>query len=209
MKSFMLFHAAARKIFRMVGCRYNGIHVNQETSETTSAVADEIDVHFITDWSLDEMVQSVEMNGVTYSMPFTLNDLEDKYSLKCASVDFDKSGKVDRYIFVLYYCDMIYAMVDVFKPFDFNNIDNYKITSITLISGMDFKFGGISGIGSEYTKGDILKMFGEPSTISSDHNNKLLYMFDKRYDNLHHNVVVFAFEDDNETLKGITIRYNK
>lgn len=203
-KRFGAILAAACKIFSMVGCRYNGIPVNQEASETTSVVADEIDIHYITDWSLDEMVQSVEMNGVTYSMPFTVNDLGDKYSLEWASVDFDKSGKVDRYIYALKYCDMIYAGIDVFEPFDFNDMDNYKITSITLTADTDFKFGGI---GPKNTKDDILEKFGEPSNISFEHK-MFMYTFDGGDDSLD-NVVVVAFEDDNETLKGITIRYNK
>lgn len=211
-KRFWAILAVACMIFSMVGCRYNELLTNYEAAVTTSAANDETDFHYITDWSLDEMVQSIEMNGVTYSMPFTLNDLGDKYSLELASVDFEDNGKLDHYIFVLYYCDRIYAMVEVFEPFDINDMDNYKITSITLISSTDFKFGGISGIDS-YTKGDILKRFGEPSAMPYDYNINVqtymfVYMFDWGDDNFY-NSVVFAFEDDNETLKGITIRYNK
>ena len=195
--------AAACMVFGMSGCRYSAIPVNQKTSETTSVTANETYFNYITDWSIDEIVKNVEMNGVTYSMPFTLNDLGDKYSLELASADFDESGKFDHYVYSLNYCDAVYAGIDVFDQF-VSDMDNYKITSITLMSDTDFKFGGI---GPESTKADILERFGEPSVASSDYN-MFMYMFYEEDDELH-NIVVVAFENDNETLKGITIRYNK
>lgn len=201
-KRFGAIFASACMIFSMVSCRYNVIPVNQEFSETTVESADETDFNYITDWSLDEMVKSVEMNGVIYSMPFTLNDLGDKYSLELAGVDVDESGEFDHYIYALKYCDVVYAGIEVFDQF-VDDIDNYKITSITLTSDTDFKFGGI---GPESTKDDILKKFGAPSEISSDYN-MFLYIFNVGDDRLD-NIVVVTFNDDNETLKGITIRYN-
>ncbi|MBD5145071.1 MAG: hypothetical protein HDT21_04045 [Ruminococcus sp.] len=203
-KRFAVLLAAVFMVLGFAGCLYNEIPANQDSSETTSAAADEIDFHYVTDWSLDDMVQSIEMNGVTYSMPFTLNDLGNKYSLEWVGVDFEENGKVDHYTYVLKYCDMVYAGIEVFDPFDFNDMDNYKITSIILTSDTDFKFGGVD---PESTKDNILEKFGEPSYISSDYN-MFAYMFDGGDDNLDSSVVV-GFNDDNEMLKVIAIRYYK
>ena len=48
----------------------------QSSEETTLT-----EIQYVTDWSIDELVQNIELNGKTYSMPFTLEDLGEAYSI--------------------------------------------------------------------------------------------------------------------------------
>ncbi len=161
-------------------------------TETTSLINPEF--HYITDWSIDELVKNIEMNGISYSMPLTVEDLGEKYSIE-EYEDYDNC-------FFLNYCDDEYALIDIYNDNE-SDIKKNRIRTINVSYDVDFKIGGIS-FGDE--KDDILKKYGEPS-LSSPQERVLTYVFEGETEE-QNNVLVLTFSK-NEKLDGISVGYNK
>ncbi len=155
---------------------------DQSASET--AVPAEInskDIHFITDWSIDELVQNIEMNGKNYSMPFTVEDLGEGYTI---GEKVSLSG--DTYGYNLYYNDIYYALI----KFNSNNI----ITSIAFSDNVNFKIGEFY---SGNSKEKIINSYGIPSVEARD--IIATYLFSNE-----NSISVFY---ENNKLESISINY--
>ena len=177
-------------IFSMVGCKQNSIPVEQTSKENEQVKTVKKEPYYITEWSIDDLVKSVEMNGVTYSMPFTFNDLGEGYTIE----------KINDELF-LYYHGENYALI---KVKDNSDIKNSEIISITISSEENFKLGDIS---NEDRLEDVLKKYGEPSLISSVGSFSLIsYVFEGKKDKSNSSIG-FTFKDNK--LNSIGIIYNK
>ena len=162
----------------------------EETTEIeTKSNVIKKDPYYITDWSIDDVITNVEMNGVTYSMPFTFNDLGEGYTIE----------KINDELF-LYYHGENYALI---KVKDNSDIKNSEIISITISSEENFKLGDIS---NEDRLEDVLKKYGEPSLISSVGSFSLIsYVFEGKKDKSNSSIG-FTFKDNK--LNTIGIIYN-
>ncbi len=125
-----------------------------DENQSTSAISEETsnDINYITDWSLDELVQNIELNGKSYSMPFTVEDLGEGYTI---GEKISLSG--DTYGYNLYYNDKYYALIKL----NLNNI----ITSITFSDNVNFKIGELY---SGNSKEKIINVYGIPSVEARD-----------------------------------------
>jgi len=149
----------------------------QSSEETNST-----EIQYVTDWSIDELVQNIELNGKTYSMPFTLEDLGEEYSL---GEKVSLSG--DSYGYDLYYNDKNYALITLDKK-------NTTIISLTFTDNMDFKIGEFYPGNSSK---DIVDTYGNPSVKAS--NNAMTYLFTDGNS-------ISAFYENNK-LNSISINY--
>ncbi|MDE5992660.1 MAG: hypothetical protein K2G87_06380 [Oscillospiraceae bacterium] len=165
---------------------YNG---TQNATDT----ANQSEFHYITDWSIDEVVQNIEMNGTSYSMPFTVGDLGENYSLE--AIDRTPGG------YFLNYCgDEHYALIDVYN--DDTDIKKCRIRSITVNDNVDFKIDNLSfGVKRE----KILEKYGEPSLATNE--TVWTYVFEGETED-QNSVLLFTFNKKGK-LDGISIGYNK
>lgn len=193
MKKIMLFIAAACMIFSMVGCKQNGIPVEQTSEESNQVKSVKKEPYYITEWSIDDLVTSVEMNGVKYSMPFTFNDLGEGYTIE----------KINDCLF-LYYHGENYALIEVKDNSDINNSEIIHLTTDCTYSDKDFKIGDTS-LGDELD--DILKKYGEPSLkVTAETISGIYYVFEGKTEE-QSSGVGFTFTDGK--LDGISVTYNK
>lgn len=131
--------------------------VTETESETKSSETDKM--NYITDWSIEEVFQSIELNGKTYSLPFTLEDLGEDYSV----------GEQREESYDLYYKDEYISLIDLDK----NNEDINKCNIINFIldSSSEYKMGELYNGNS---KKNVEAMYGKPS---SDSGNVTSYNF--------------------------------
>ena len=164
MKRFWAILAAVCMIFSMVGCKQNGIPVEQTSEESNQVKSVKKEPYYITDWSIDDLVTSVEMNGVTYSMPFTLNDLGEDYTIE----------KINDEL-VLYYHGENYALIKVKDNSDIKNSEIISITTDCTYHDTDFKIDN-TNFGDEQT--DVLEKYGEPSLkVTAETVSGIYYVF--------------------------------
>ncbi len=129
---------------------------NQLTSPISKETSN--DINYITDWSLDELVQNIELNGKSYSMPFTVEDLGEGYSL----------GEKNDNGYDLYYNGNYYALIRVAHYYW--EIEKCDIICITFFDDPDlsdttpqFKLGEFC-MGSE--RDNIISLYGDPTEFS-------------------------------------------
>lgn len=196
-KSFTLLLAAAVAVCGLAGCNKNNVPIVQENGVqvniTQASEANEKNFHYITDWSIDDIVQNIEMNGTSYSMPFTVGDLGENYSLE--EIDRTPGG------YFLNYCgDEDYALIDVYN--DDTDIKKCRIRSITVNDNVDFKIDNLSfGVKKE----KILEKYGEPSLAT----NKTVWTYVFEGETIDQNsALLFTFNKKGK-LDGISIGYNK
>lgn len=142
----------------------DGIQTTSELdkNQLASIISEETsnDINYITDWSLDELVQNIELNGKSYSMPFTVEDLGEGYTIGekiCLSED--------TYGYNLYYNDKYYALIGVVHYYW--EIEKCDIVRITFFDDPDlsdttpqFKLGEFC-MGSE--RDSIISLYGNPT----------------------------------------------
>lgn len=206
-KRFWAILAAACMIFSMVGCKQNGTFAKQiieeseqitTVSEQTSEESEKInrvkkEPYYITEWSIDDLVKSVEINGVIYSMPFTFNDLGEGYTIE----------KINDCLF-LYYHGEDYALIEVKDNSDINNSEIINLTTYYSYLDKDFKIGDTS-LGDELD--DVLEKYGEPSLkVTAETVLGIYYVFEGETES-QNNVLGFTFT--NGKLGGISVIYNK
>ena len=164
-----------------------------ETKAEESTVTSKYEFHYITDWSIDKIVQNIEMNGTSYSMPFTVGDLGENYSLE--EIDRTPGG------YFLNYCSYEhYALIDVYN--DDTDIKKCRIRSITVNDNVDFKIDNLSfGVKRE----KILEKYGEPSLATNE--TVWTYVFEGETID-QNSALLFTFNKKGE-LDGISIGYNK
>lgn len=189
MKKIMLFIASACMIFSMVGCKQNGIPVEQTSEESNQVKSVKKEPYYITEWSIDDLVTSVEMNGVTYSMPFTLNDLGEDYTIE----------KINDDLF-LYYRGNHFGIIDLKDNSDINNSEIISITT----HDKSFKVGDTS-FSDELD--DVLEKYGEPSLITSGSSISVVYYVFEGKTEEQSSKVGFTFKDGK--LYSIGVTYNK
>ncbi|MGN0675800.1 MAG: hypothetical protein ACI4KG_08595 [Oscillospiraceae bacterium] len=168
-----------------------------EKQTTNSSEANSTQVNYITDWSIYELVQNIELNGKTYSMPFTLEDLGVEYSIE----ENTNANKGYR----LYYNDQFIAIVD-FDEEQYNiNINQRNIISFSLASDIAFKIGDIE---HGETKESILNNYGEPSVIAE---NGIMFSYVFQNNNIPIGGITLFFDNKNEPdkLNSISIIYNE
>lgn len=198
--------AAAAITLSLSACKPSETAQETQTSETgesavvetvASADANSTEIHYITDWSIDELVQNIELNGKSYSMPFTVEDLGEGYSI---GEKVNLSG--DNYGYNLFYNDVSIALISTDKA-NTNVKKDYIISiTVTFIEDIDFKIGDIE-FGD--TLNDIYSRYGKPS-IESENKVACSYLF-KNNNKLKDNVLTLIF--DNDVLSGISIQYYK
>ena len=193
MKRFCAIFAAVCMIFSMVGCKQNSIPVEQTSKENEQVKTVKKEPYYITEWSIDDLVKSVEMNGVTYSMPFTFNDLGEGYTIE----------KLNDDLFVYYHGEN-YALIEVKDNSDINNSEIIHLTIDCTYRDKDFKIGDTS-LGDELD--DVLEKYGEPSLITSVGSIAMVYYIFEEKTEEQNNGVGFTFTDGK--LDGISVTYNK
>lgn len=192
-KRFWTILAAVCMIFSMVGCKQNGIPVNKTSEESEQIKSVKKEPYYITEWSIDDLVKNLEINGVKYSMPFTLNDLGEDYTIE----------KINDELF-LYYQGENYALIKVKDNSDIKNSEIILITTDCTYSDKDFKIGDTS-FGDKLD--DVLERYGEPSLITSgDLMAMVYYVFEEKTEG-QNNGLGFTFTDGK--LDSISIMYNK
>ena len=165
-----------------------------EAKSEESTTQNKSEFHYITDWSIDELVQNIEMNGVSYSMPFTVEDLGENYTI-------EENTSSDKGYFLNYRGDEDYALINVYN--DDTDIQKCRIRTITVNDNVDFK---IDSWGFGVKREKILEKYGEPSLISSK-QIVCTYVFQGETDD-QNSVLLFTFNKKGE-LDGISIGYNK
>lgn len=191
-KRFWAILAAACMIFSMVGCKQNSIPVKQTSEENEQVKTVKKEPYYITEWSIDDLVTSVEMNGVTYSMPFTFNDLGEGYTIEKLNDDL-----------FLYYHGENYALIKVKDNSDINNSEIIHLTTDCTYHDTDFKIGDTS-FGDELD--DVLEKYGEPSLITSGSSIAMVYYVFEGKTEEQNNLVGFTFTDGK--LDSIGVIYN-
>lgn len=154
----------------------------QLSEETTST-----EIQYVTDWSIDELVQNIELNGKTYSMPFTLDDLGAEYSLgeKVSLPD-------DRYGYNLNYNGEYFALIVINDELE---VSKSPITILTIVDNTNYRCGELYYGNSKTAVQDV---YGKPS-----------------YENSLKNINSYSFKNgsgvtityENDKLVGVTIRY--
>lgn len=165
-----------------------------ETKVEESTVTSKSEFHYITDWSIDEVVQNIEMNGTSYSMPFTVGDLGENYSLEATN---RTAGG-----YFLNYCgdENYYALVGIYD--DDTDIKKCRIRLITVNDNVDFKIDNLSfGVKRE----KILEKYGEPSLATNE--TVWTYVFEGETID-QNSALLFTFNKKGK-LDGISIGYNK
>lgn len=190
--------AAAVTVCCLSGCQQNDVSTEQENgvqaNVTKSLEINENNFRYITDWSIDNLVQNIEMNGISYSMPFTVEDLGENYTI-------EENTSSDKGYFLNYRGDEDYALIDIYN--DDTDIKKCRIRTITVNDNVDFKIGNL-GFGVKREK--ILEKYGEPSLISSK-QIVCTYVFQGETDDKN-SVLLFTFNQKGE-LDGISVGYNK
>ena len=155
----------------------------------SDADTDTSDFHYITDWSLNEIVQNIEMNGKLYSMPFSVEQLGEEYS-----IGEKVSLTSESYGYNLYYNNEYFALINL----DTDEVDINKslITSLSFGENSNYKIGEFYN-GNK--KKNVKKTYGNPS-IESDIGNLSSYTFENG------DGITVLYE--NNKVSGIVIRYH-
>ena len=182
------------------GCNIKINKIPAVPNSTVQTESDTAESGYITDWSLEDMVRNIELNGKTYSMPLTFEDMADDYLLG-ETVPFE-NGTYGR---VLYHYDTGYPMVVRFSGDDGTG-DDYKksiINAFSISNDYDFKVGDIS-CGDD--RQEILKKYGEPSmeVQESEDVYQYFYAFETE-DGSGYSSLLLVFENDK--LAVVTVRY--
>ena len=188
-KRLLSLFVAAAVLFSLSSCKPNEAVQEIHTSEAAETKTTEI--HYITDWSIDELVQNIELNGKSYSMPFTVEDLGEEYT-----IGEKVSLSEGNYGYNLYYNDTEFALITTDKSNTDVKKDNIISITVTDIEDIDFNVGDIE-FGD--TLNDIYSRYGKPS-VESKNKVACSYLFGKN------NITLFF---DNEKLNGISILYEK
>lgn len=166
----------------------------QSTEQTLKVIATDnettiSEINYITKWSIDELVQNIEINGKKYIMPFTVGELGDDYT-------FEKNTS-EAGGYYIYYKDIEYGLIGINE----NTLNqNSVIISLTVTDKSDFRVGDFI-IGAD--KEDITQKYGVPS-VEDDNSIMCAYLFKE---NTHNNVINLIFSNDK--LTGISIGYKK
>ena len=185
--------AAACMFFSMVGCKQNGIPVDQTSEESNQMKTVKKEPYYITEWSIDDLVKDLEINGIKYSMPFTFNDLGEDYTIV--------KNKDELF---LYYLGESYALIEVKDNSDINNSEITHLIIDCTYHDVDFKIDGIS-FGDELN--NVLEKYGEPSLIYSGSSISMVnYVFEGKTEE-QNSMVGFTFT--NGKLDGFSAIYNK
>ena len=130
--------------------------VYDDVTESTSQeaiISNSTEIQYITDWSIDELLQDFELNGKTYSMPLTIGDLGDGYLIG------DKASlRGDNYGYYLRYNDEHFALITV-DDSD-TDINKWQIKSFSISEDDNYKFGDLY-YGN--TRENIINKYGLPS----------------------------------------------
>ena len=151
----------------------------QSSEETTST-----EIQYVTDWSIDELVKNIELNGKTYSMPFTLDDLGEEYSIG-EKIEITETSAS----YPLYYNGTEIALI---------NVNNQKyICSISISNKyVDFKAGNFY-IGN--SREEINKEYGKPTMFVENIDS---YSFDDTKN-------ICVFYNSKNVVDGIAILYEE
>ena len=187
--------AAAAVVLSLSACKPS--ETVQETQTSEAAETDTTEIHYITDWSIDELVQNIELNGKSYSMPFTVEDLGEGYTIG-EKISLSKGN----YGYNLYYNDTDFALITTDKSNTDVKKDNIISITVTDTEDIDFNVGDIE-FGD--TLNDIYSRYGKPS-VESKNKVACSYLFENN-NKLKDNTITLFF--DNEKLNGISIQYEK
>ena len=188
----ILYIIAAAAMICLSGCRNN----IQETSMTAADTSGISSSEKMTDWSLDSLVKNIELNGKTYSMPFTLDDLGDDYSVGNAIL-FENN----TYGYSLIYKGDIFTAIVKFDGFDYTKS---KIISFTASDDADLKVGEISFGDDRF---DILKKYGKPSIEEQKSENEFAYFYGSMSEDGEKANGLYLYFEDNKLI-GISIKYD-
>ncbi|MBQ3161168.1 MAG: hypothetical protein IJC04_03480 [Oscillospiraceae bacterium] len=151
----------------VVVCGFGGCKADEKQTEIVSETSS-TEIQYITDWSIDELLQEFELNGKTYSMPLTIGDLGEGYSIG------DKASlREDNYGYYLRYNDEHFALITV-DDSD-TDINKWQIKSFSL-SGKKYKFGDLF---YKNKRTNVIDKYGFPS-FSTEHGDTILdnYIFE-------------------------------
>lgn len=184
---------AAAVMCSFVGCQADKGEVTETSQNITTEKAeteskksnsDRKEINYITDWSIEELVKNVELYGKTYSMPFTLEDLGEDYSI----------GNKYDFGYDLYYKGENISLI----KFDDNDEDLKKCNIINLVFDDNTNIK-IEEFYCGNTRKSIEKKYGTPS-IESKSKNVCTYVFERKKGNA---ALLLVYENDKIT--GITI----
>jgi len=151
----------------------------QSSEETNST-----EIQYVTDWSIDELVQNIELNGKTYSMPFTLEDLGEEYSIG-EKIEISQTS----ISYPLYYNGMEIALIRI-------NDNNYIYSIVTSNPFLEFKVGDFF-LGN--SREAINKEYGEPTMYVKNIDS---YSFDDTKN-------ICVFYNSKDVADGIAILYEE
>lgn len=135
------------------GCNNNS--AQEQHSSTPNATVSTANKELL----LSEIENGIIMNGEHYPLPFSLDNLGEKYTLTGSGTEYD-----------IYYNGEYYAYITTV-----NGTSN-EISNISFTGNVDFKFGEIY-IGN--TKENIIKIYGEPD-FNSPSNTLSHYIFGEK-----------------------------
>ena len=175
----------------VIVCGFSGCKADESQPEIVSETSS-TEIQYITDWSIDELLQDFELNGKTYSMPLTIGDLGNEYSIG------DKASlRGDNYGYYLQYNDEHFALITV-NDSD-ADINKWCIKSFSLSDDTKYKFGDLY-YGN--TRDNIISKYGKPS-ISTEVGNTIIdgYIFENKN--------AFSIDYKNNKIYGIVIGINE
>ena len=192
-KNLILYFIASAAMLCLSGCSNNiqGTHINEPGTTADTSVSDQAPV-----WSLDTLVKNIELNGKTYSMPFTLDDLGSDYSVGNAIL-FDNN----TYGYALNYKNDIFTAIVKFDGFDYTKS---RIISFTTSDDTEVKVGDICFGDDRF---DILRRYGTPSIEEQKSENEFEYFYGSMAEDKEKANGLYLYFEDNK-LTGISIRYD-
>ena len=164
----------------------------QTVSETTVPVNQEetqfVTEFEITDWTMEELVTDMEIEGQKFSLPCSIAQLNKSFNVN----NIRYSEKYDHTVADLYYKNEYISQVTVNKNINDRNYKNKNIMAFFIGGANSIPQFNIMGITNDSTQDDIVNILGNSNIKNNEINQPYRYFFNE---NEH---IIIDFDENNK-----------